>query len=234
MEAGMAAAGIDVDPAPRPVARSRAVAGAAQDRGHAPMVAPAGIAARSRRGSPSEQNTGHRTRGGDGMKIRELASGLLFPEGPIAMADGSVILVEIGRGTLTRVTPDGRVQVLADLGGGPNGAAIGPDGAVYVCNNGGFHFHTEADGCYRPVRQARRLLRRPHRAGGSRHRPLRAPVRHASTAMRLRGPERHRLRRRTAASTSPTSARSARPRSIAAAVHYAPATAARPARSPGR
>jgi gluconolactonase len=89
------------------------------------------------------------------MKIRELASGLVFPEGPIAMADGSIILVEIGRGTLTRVASDGRVQVVADLGGGPNGAAIGPDGAVYVCNNGGFHFQTEADGCLRPVAQAR-------------------------------------------------------------------------------
>jgi gluconolactonase len=89
------------------------------------------------------------------MKIRELASGLLFPEGPIAMDDGSVILVEIGRGTLTRVARDGRVQVVADMGGGPNGAAIGPDGAVYVCNNGGFHFRTEADGCYRPVLQAK-------------------------------------------------------------------------------
>lgn len=88
------------------------------------------------------------------MKIRELATGLQFPEGPIAMADGSVILVEIARGTLSRVTPDGRIQVLADLGGGPNGAAIGPDGAVYVCNNGGFNFHTEHDGCFRPVAQA--------------------------------------------------------------------------------
>lgn len=61
------------------------------------------------------------------MKIRELATGLLFPEGPVAMDDGSVLLVEIARGTLTRVTADGRVQVVADLGGGPNGAAIGPD-----------------------------------------------------------------------------------------------------------
>ena len=66
------------------------------------------------------------------MKIRELASGLQFPEGPIALRDGSVLLVEIARGTLTRVRPDGLVQVVADLGGGPNGAAIGPDGAVYV------------------------------------------------------------------------------------------------------
>ena len=88
------------------------------------------------------------------MKIREIASGLQFPEGPIAMEDGSVLLVEIARGTLSRVAPDGRIQVVADLGGGPNGAAIGPDGAVYVCNNGGFRYTTEADGCFRPVAQA--------------------------------------------------------------------------------
>ena len=88
------------------------------------------------------------------MKIREIASGLQFPEGPVAMDDGSVLLVEIARGTLSRVTPDGEVQVVADLGGGPNGAALGPDGAVYVCNNGGFRWTTEADGCHRPIGQA--------------------------------------------------------------------------------
>jgi len=73
--------------------------------------------------------------------LREIASGLLFPEGPIAMADGSIILVEIARGTLSRVTPDGKIEVIAETGGGPNGAAIGPDGAVYICNNGGFEWH---------------------------------------------------------------------------------------------
>jgi gluconolactonase len=66
-----------------------------------------------------------------------------------------VLLVEIARGTLSRVTPDGRISVVAQLGGGPNGAAIGPDGAVYVCNNGGFEYTTEIDGCLRPVAQAR-------------------------------------------------------------------------------
>ena len=88
------------------------------------------------------------------MKIREIARGLQFPEGPVALADGSVLLVEIARGTLSRVTLDGRISVVADLGGGPNGAAIGPDGAVHVCNNGGFRWHTEADGTHRPVGQA--------------------------------------------------------------------------------
>ncbi|MEM7340273.1 MAG: SMP-30/gluconolactonase/LRE family protein [Actinomycetota bacterium] len=70
--------------------------------------------------------------------MRTIADGLQFPEGPVALADGSVVLVEIRRGTLSRVAPDGAVTVVALLGGGPNGAALGPDGAVYVCNNGGF------------------------------------------------------------------------------------------------
>ena len=88
------------------------------------------------------------------MKIREIATGLQFPEGPVAMGDGSVLLVEIARGTLSRVTMDGRISVVADLGGGPNGAAIGPDGAVYVCNNGGFRWATMHDGTHIPVGQA--------------------------------------------------------------------------------
>ena len=72
--------------------------------------------------------------------MQEITTGLKFPEGPIAMPDGSVILVEIERQTLSRVTPDGGIAVIADLGGGPNGAAMGPDGAIYVCNNGGFNW----------------------------------------------------------------------------------------------
>ncbi|PFG96446.1 gluconolactonase [Saccharopolyspora erythraea NRRL 2338] len=75
------------------------------------------------------------------MRVREISSGLRFPEGPVALGDGSVLVVEIERGTLSRVAADGSVSVVADCGGGPNGAAIGPDGAVYVCNNGGFDWH---------------------------------------------------------------------------------------------
>jgi gluconolactonase len=71
------------------------------------------------------------------MDIQLVAENLQFPEGPIAMNDGSVILTEIKRGTLTRVAPDGTVRMVANVGGGPNGAAIGPDGAIYVTNNGG-------------------------------------------------------------------------------------------------
>ena len=69
-----------------------------------------------------------------------VTSGLRFPEGPIAMPDGSIILVEIERATLTRVVPDGNTEVIAEIGGGPNGAAMGPGGYCYICNNGGFNW----------------------------------------------------------------------------------------------
>ena len=72
------------------------------------------------------------------MEFQILAEGLAFPEGPVFMDDGSVILVEIAKGEITRVKRDGTKQTIAKPGGGPNGAAIGPDGALYVCNNGGF------------------------------------------------------------------------------------------------
>jgi len=69
--------------------------------------------------------------------METIASGLLIPEGPVVLSDGSALVVEVGAGRLSRVWPDGRMALVAELGGGPNGAAIGPDGAVYVCNNGG-------------------------------------------------------------------------------------------------
>ncbi|WP_235535715.1 SMP-30/gluconolactonase/LRE family protein [Sphingopyxis sp. Root1497] len=69
-----------------------------------------------------------------------ICDGLGFPEGPVALADGSVLLMEIEHGTVSRVSPDGRRSIVKEVGGGPNGAAIGPDGALYICNNGGMAF----------------------------------------------------------------------------------------------
>lgn len=88
------------------------------------------------------------------MEFRTLTEGLQFPEGPVAMDDGSVLLVEIAAGALTRVAPDGTKSVIARPGGGPNGAAIGPDGKCYIANNGGFEWHREG-GRIRPLTQAK-------------------------------------------------------------------------------
>lgn len=75
-----------------------------------------------------------------------IAEGLEFPEGPLWCSDGSLIVVEIHRRTLTRVQPDGSTRVIAECGGGPNGAAVGPDGMIYICNNGGFEWHRTKTG----------------------------------------------------------------------------------------
>ena len=87
------------------------------------------------------------------MKL--LAEGLKFPEGPVPLSDGSVLFVELARGTLSRAwaaasNGEFKVEVVADLGGSPNGAAIGPDGRCYVANNGGVKF-VETDGKLRPA-----------------------------------------------------------------------------------
>ena len=80
--------------------------------------------------------------------LQIVAEGLRFPEGPIALPDGRVLVVEIEGKALTAVLPDGKLEVIANLDGGPNGAALGPDGWVYVCNSGGWLYTDEtlADG----------------------------------------------------------------------------------------
>jgi gluconolactonase len=74
-----------------------------------------------------------------------VTSGLQFPEGPVAMSDGSVLVVEIAGKKLTRVLPDGAHEVIAELDGGPNGAAIGPDGCCYICNSGGWVYRQDGE-----------------------------------------------------------------------------------------
>lgn len=82
--------------------------------------------------------------------FKEIARGLRFPEGPVAMPDGSLLIVEIERQCLSRIT-DGAVAPVAFTGGGPNGAAIGPDGKCYVCNNGGHEWREDELAGLRPV-----------------------------------------------------------------------------------
>ncbi len=70
--------------------------------------------------------------------LTEITSGLEFPEGPIWLPDGSLIIVELAAGTVSRMNPYGKKQIIATPGGSPNGAALGRDGHLYVCNSGGF------------------------------------------------------------------------------------------------
>jgi len=85
------------------------------------------------------------------LETRPIADGLKFPEGPVAIGD-EVILVELARGALSRVdVATGAVTLVAETGGAPNGAAVGPPGPngetyVYLCNNGGFFEWIDAGG----------------------------------------------------------------------------------------
>ena len=74
-------------------------------------------------------------------EVTEIASGFEFPEGPVWMPDGSILVAELRGRRVTRVRPDRSKETVAEPGGSPNGLAIGPDGACYVCNSGGWSFH---------------------------------------------------------------------------------------------
>mgnify|MGYP000639847120 CR=1 FL=1 len=85
----------------------------------------------------------------DYVTVRQLATGLKFPEGPVAWDDGSITVVEIEGGSVAQIRPSGEIRRF-DCGGGPNGSAVGPDGLLYVCNDGGLVFRTIEDGAREP------------------------------------------------------------------------------------
>src|ERR1700761_1980968 len=132
------------------------------------------------------------------MDIELVTDGLMFPEGPIAMNDGSVILTEIEGQRLTRVTPDGKKEVFAETGGGPNGAAVGPDNAIYVTNNGGSFEWIKQDGLTIPrPPPPSPLPPEPHRRHDPARRPFHPQGHHDLRQLRgppVRRPQRPRLR----------------------------------------
>lgn len=82
---------------------------------------------------------------------RVVTEGLGFPEGPVVMPDGTVIVCEIKNRCLTRVYSDGSKEIIAQLNGAPNGAAVGHDGALYICNNGDGFAWGDPGGVTQPV-----------------------------------------------------------------------------------
>ena len=76
-----------------------------------------------------------------------LATGLKFAEGPVYLPNGDLLVVEIAGGCLTRIhTATKTKSTVAVTGGGPNGAAVGPAGRIYICNNGGHVWKEDAHG----------------------------------------------------------------------------------------
>lgn len=69
--------------------------------------------------------------------VEIVASGLGWPEGPTALADGSVVLVESYRSQLTIVEPGRGPRRFAYVAGAPNSCVLGAEGEFYVCQNGG-------------------------------------------------------------------------------------------------
>jgi gluconolactonase len=69
-------------------------------------------------------------------ELRQVAVGLAFPEGPVALDDGDLLVCEVAADAIRRISPDGTVSTAARLNGGPSGAALGPDGRLYICNVG--------------------------------------------------------------------------------------------------
>jgi gluconolactonase len=90
---------------------------------------------------------------------RIVASGLRFPEGPSALGDGAIAVVEMKGEAISRVAPDGVVTRIGDCGGGPNGSVLGSGGELYVANNGGlsaegtgyWHAPRQLEGCVQRV-----------------------------------------------------------------------------------
>ncbi len=72
-----------------------------------------------------------------------VVTGLSFPEGPVWL-NGDLFFVEIHTGRVSRWTADAGVALIAETGGGPNGATLGSDGALYVTQNGGSWSEAEA------------------------------------------------------------------------------------------
>ena len=66
------------------------------------------------------------------MSVEVLADGLGFTEGPVCLPDGRIALVSISHACVYLVSPGGPVERF-ETGGGPNGLALGPDGALYIC-----------------------------------------------------------------------------------------------------
>ena len=71
------------------------------------------------------------------LAVEVVATGLGWPEGPTALPDGRVVIVESYRSQLTAIDQGGTARQFAYVAGAPNACVLGSDGLLYVCQNGG-------------------------------------------------------------------------------------------------
>jgi gluconolactonase len=74
---------------------------------------------------------------------RLLVDGLGFLEGPVALPNGDLLCVDLRYSCVWRIAPGGSASRVATAPGSLNGAALGPDGRLYVCNNGGLDWNCD-------------------------------------------------------------------------------------------
>jgi gluconolactonase len=70
------------------------------------------------------------------LNAAPVATDLGLIEGPVLTSSGELVVVSIDRGHLYRIA-DGAAKLLVVTGGGPNGAAEGHGGALFIAQNGG-------------------------------------------------------------------------------------------------
>src|ERR1700744_5315559 len=92
------------------------------------------------------------------MQWRVVASGLGVLEGPVFTQSGALVMTSMDYGHVYAIDGEGP-RILAVTGGGPNGAAEGPDGTLYVTQSGGKNRHRRPviTGGIQAIRPAGRL-----------------------------------------------------------------------------
>jgi gluconolactonase len=65
------------------------------------------------------------------------SSGLISPEGPVALPDGSWLIVEGGpeRGSITHISPNGQAKSIVAKTGRPNGLAVDKTGTIWAAES---------------------------------------------------------------------------------------------------
>jgi gluconolactonase len=66
--------------------------------------------------------------------VSVFATGFKLPEGPAFDRAGHLYVVDMKSGSISKISPEGQVQIFIDTGGSPNGAKFHANGDLYVAD----------------------------------------------------------------------------------------------------